>query len=60
MPLIREGRIRLDEIRFEVKHYPRVKPSTARIDKYVDDLRKGDVFPPIVLLEGGRVPDHCG
>jgi hypothetical protein len=54
MPLVREGTIHLDAIVFEEKHYPRCKPDTTRIEKYVDDMRKGDIFPPIILLEGNN------
>ena len=50
--ITRTGRIPLDAVVYETKHYPRVKPTTSHIEKYVDDLSKGDVFPPIRLLDG--------
>lgn len=43
--------VKLEDIVFESGIYPREQHSTATVNQYVDGLRAGNVFPPIVLEE---------
>jgi len=48
----RKGIISLDQIVWDPKVYPRMKWSTATIERYAEALEAGDEFPPLVLEEG--------
>jgi len=44
--------MKLSEIVWDPKVYPRGKWSTATIERYVDALEAGEEFPPVVIEEG--------
>lgn len=44
--------IKISEVVWDAKIYPRKKWATTTIEKYADAIEAGDEFPPIVLEEG--------
>src|SRR5215472_9302764 len=46
--------VTLDDIAFDTTVYPREQWRTATVDRYVDCLKRGDQFPPLILEEGTR------
>lgn len=49
---MKKGTIPLAEIKYDPTIYPREKWNTATIDTYVDALKAGAQFPPLILEEG--------
>ena len=48
---MKNGSIKLDEIKWDPSIYPRKKPNTHTVERYADAMAAGEEFPAIVLEE---------
>jgi DNA methylase len=48
----REAWVPLEHLTFDTTIYPREQWKTATVERYVDCLKRGDQFPPLIVEEG--------